>query len=389
MGTVETLTDDAPENEHQLIALANTHAAETEKLGQLHPAVFDALVDSGGLRRWVCQEVGGESASVTDMLGSIERASRADGTTGWCIMIANTTALTSHRLPEEWAEAIYRDPTSCTGGFGMPAGIATVVDGGLEVTGQWSWGSGTNHCTWIGGGARVVDTEGNATTTPDGAFAPFVFFEPSQVEILNTWQVAGLKGTASSDYTVTKAFVPEGRWVQLVGASPRIEGALGRFPFFGALASGVAAVTIGLAERAIDELILVGTKRSAGSSKSLAERAPVQADLALAQANVAQARSFLHQATDEAWALAEQGVDVTGETKAKIRLAATAAALRSVEAVDLCFHAAGGAAIFESSPLQRVFRDAHVAISHGMIVPRTLEPLGRLSFGLETNTALF
>lgn len=389
MGTVETLTDDAPENEHELLALANTHAAETEKLGQLHPAVFDALVDSGILRRWVCEEVGGESASVTDMLGSIERASRADGTTGWCIMIANTTALTSHRLPEEWAEAIYRDTASCTGGFGMPAGVATVVDGGLEVTGKWSWGSGTNHCTWIGGGVRVVDTEGNPTTTPDGAFAPFVFFEPSQVEILNTWQVAGLKGTASSDYTVSKAFVPEGRWVQLVGAGPRIEGALGRFPFFGALASGVAAVTIGLAERAIDELILVGTKRSAGSSKTLAERAPVQADLALAQANVAQARSFLHQATDEAWALAEQGVDVIGETKAKIRLAATAAALRSVEAVDLCFQAAGGAAIFESSPLQRVFRDAHVAISHGMIVPRTLEPLGRLSFGLETNTALF
>ncbi len=375
--------------EADVLRIADSRAVENEQLRRLHPEVVDVLVRSGILRRFVTQEVGGEGAMVTDVLGTIERTSKADGATGWCVMIANTTALISHRLPAQWASTIYGDPAACTGGFGMPAGTARVVDGGLEVSGRWAWGSGTDHCTWIGGGVRVVDDNGEPATTRDGCSAPFVFFDLHDVELLDTWHVAGLKGTASTDYSVDKAFVPEGRWVQFMGTTPRLEGPLARFPFFGGLAVGVAAVTIGLAERAIDELVLLGEKKSAGSRRGLAERAPVQADLALARANVAQARSYLYQTTDRVWEDGSHGRDVTGEVRAELRLAATSAALRCVEAVTLCYHAAGGAAVYETNPLQRVFRDAHVAQSHGMIAPRTMEPLGRMAFGLETNTAQF
>ncbi|MGI9612636.1 MAG: acyl-CoA dehydrogenase family protein [Acidimicrobiales bacterium] len=376
-------------SEADVLRIGNARATETEQLRHLHPDVVDVLVRSGVLRRWVAEELGGESAPVTDVLGSIERTSKADGATGWSVMIANTTALLSHRLPEQWASTIFGDPGACTGGYGMPAGTARLVDGGVEVSGRWSWGSGTDHCTWIGGGVRVVDDSGAPTKTGDGCSAPFVFFDLDQVELLDTWHVAGLKGTASTDYAVDKAFVPEGRWAQFGGREPRLDGPLSRFPFFGALAAGTAAVTIGLAERAIDELVLLGEKKSAGSSRGLAERAPTQADLALAQANVAQARSFLYTTTDRVWEDGRYGRDVSDEIRAELRLAATSAALRCVEAVRLCYHAAGGAAVYEKSPLQRVFRDAEVAQSHGMIAPRTMEPLGRLAFGLETNTALF
>jgi alkylation response protein AidB-like acyl-CoA dehydrogenase len=59
---------------------------------------------------------------------------------------------------------------------------------------------------------------------------------------------------------------------------------------------------------------------------------------------------------------------------------------RCAHAVDLCYHAGGGTSVYETSPLQRVFRDTHVATQHGMIAPRTLEPLGRMVFGLPTDT---
>ena len=138
------------------LQLARERASETETLGHLHPEVTTALTDAGMLRRWVAAERGGEASTVTDGLRTIEDTARADGAAGWCVMIANTTALTSHRIRADWADEIYRDPAACTGGFGMPAGKATLVDGGLEVTGRWAWGSGTDHCTWIGGGVRVI-----------------------------------------------------------------------------------------------------------------------------------------------------------------------------------------------------------------------------------------
>lgn len=372
-----------------VLELARDRSVEGEQAGFLHPDVFHALAEGGVLRGWVAEDFGGRAASIVDVLADIEAVSVADGAAGWSVMIGNTTALNSHRLPTEWAELIYRDPMGCTGGFGMPAAVGTVVDGGIRVTGRWSWGSGTNHCTFIGGGVRIVDEAGEPARTPDGASTPFVYFEPSQIDLLDTWQVVGLKGTASTDYSATDAFVPTGRWTQLVGNEPLIDTTLGRFPFFSALACGVAAVTIGLGVRAIEEVITLGERTFAGSSTAMANRAPAQADLAMAIANVGQARSYLHDAVNRVWEQIAEGGEAADAERVELRIAAAAAAKRSVEAVDLCYHAVGGAAIFDSNPLQRVFRDVHVAITHGMINPRILEPLGRFHFGLPTNTQLF
>ena len=245
---------------------------------------------------------------------------RADGATGWCVMIANTTALAAYHLRPDWAEKIYDDPSGCTGGFGMPSGSAIVVDGGLRVSGTWAWGSGTDHCSWIGGGVGVVDADGQPSATSDGASTPFVFFDRGDVDLLDTWQVAGLKGTASTDYTVSDAFVPDGRWAQFVGGTPYIEGPATRFSFFGALACGVAAVTIGLAQRAVDELIALGAAKPSGSRRSLAERGAIQADLATARGNAAQARSYLLHTAAEAWDQASAGRELDDQMRIDLRL---------------------------------------------------------------------
>ncbi|MGI9605831.1 MAG: acyl-CoA dehydrogenase family protein [Acidimicrobiales bacterium] len=366
--------------------VANAHALDHEHARRLSSEVMSALHQSGVLRGWIAAEYGGAALGVSDVLDQIATLSRADGATGWCVMIANTTALTSHHLPADWAAKIYADPSACTGGFAQPVARARVVPGGLEVTGRWSWGSGTDHCTWVGGGALVVDEDGQRSAAPDGAVAPFVFFEPAQVELHDDWHVSGLKGTASGDYSVAAAFVPDGRWADFMNGMPAIDTPLARFPPLGALAAGVAAVIVGLAERAIDELVDLADRRPAGSSRTLAERAPVQASLASARIAVDQARVHLTHSCDEVWAVAEQGV-TTDAARVQLRLAATGAAQRALAAVDLCYHAAGGAAIHDSNPLQRVFRDAHVAISHGMVAERTLEPTGRFLFGLPTSTA--
>ncbi len=42
------------------------------------------------------------------------------------------------------------------------------------------------------------------------------------------------------------------------------------------------------------------------------------------------------------------------------------------------------AAVYSTSPIQRVFRDVHVATQHAMVARRTFEPLGRYGFGLPT-----
>lgn len=360
---------------------------ELDALGHLPTDLADALVESRVFQAWVPSAYGGDQRRVVDLLDAVEEAAYWEGSLGWCAMIGATTALLAGYLDPEWAAKIYGDARACTGGYALPAGRATAVEGGLSVTGRWQWGSGTHHCTWIGGGCLLVDDDGRPSPRADGLVAPFVFFDREDVTLLDTWDVMGMRATGSTDYEVTNAFVPEGRWAQPAIATPVVDAPLYRFPFLAALALGVSATAIGLARRARDELIaLAEHKRPAQSARTLAERPVVQVEVAEAEAAYRSARAFVREQVAAAWAEAEQG-PLPDSHRRDLRLAATNATLRAKEAVDLAYHAAGGSAVYRTGVLERVFRDVHVATQHGMVAPRTLEPLGRMALGLPTDTS--
>ncbi len=370
-------------------AAAAERSDEIEELRRLPSDLVQSLIDTEVFRLWIPSAYGGHQVDVQTGLDAIERGAYHDGAVGWCIMIGCTTSLNGGHLPPEYATEIYSPPGAVTGGFGRPSGRGTVTaDGELVVSGRWPWGSGTDHCTWVGGGVKVVDEAGESASLPDGGRAPFVYFRRDEVSLLDTWHVAGLKGSGSTDYEVDNVKVPAGRWVSLTGQDPVIDAPLYRFSLLGALAVGVASVTLGLAARAIDELIALGTKVPDASRRTLAERPTVQAELAQADANVRSARAFVSETVAACWASAENG-EIEDEQRRLLRLAANNAVERSSAAVDLCYRAAGGTAVYNTSPLQRIFRDTHVATQHAMTAPRMMEPLGRMLFGLPTSTAQF
>ncbi len=372
----------------QVGAEADRRSDEIEELRRLPADLVERLIDTGVFRLWIPARYGGAEADVQTLLDAIERVAYHDGSTGWCVMIGGTTALNAGHLPADHAETIYGDPRAVTGGFGRPAGTAVRHGDALRVSGTWSWGSGTSHCTWIGGGVRIVDEEGEPATLDDGSAAPFVYVPRHEVELLDNWDAMGLRGTASGDYRIDDVLVPAGRWVSMTGEGPTVDSPLYRFSLLGALALGVASVSLGLARRAVDELVAVGAKRPDASARTLAERATVQAEAAQADADVRSARSFVAETAAACWAAAAEGA-IGDEEKRLLRLAANQAVRRSTEAVDRAHLLAGGSAVHRSSPLQRVFRDAHAATQHAMTAPRMWEPLGRMLFGLPTSTRQF
>lgn len=356
--------------------LVQANADEAERTRRVPPVVVDALRDAGLFRLCVPHAYGGPESSPMTLVEVVEAISSADAAAGWCVNIASTTSSMALFLPPVWADEIYSDPAVITGGAYAPSGTAERVGGGHLVTGRWQWGSGTDHCDWITGG----------TITPDGAFH-LMFFPRSDVVLLDTWYSMGLQGTASTDFTVERAFVPDGRSVLPGVTRPQVDSPLAAFPNFNLLAAGIAAATLGIARRAIDEVVaLAQGKTPLFSSKTLAKSSLAQVDIARAEAKLGSARCFLLDELASAWALAQAGGRVDVPTRARIRLACTHAAVSSAEAVDLAYHLGGGSSVFAANPLQRCFRDVHTATQHLMVSPRINETVGKVLLGVEADT---
>lgn len=371
-----------------LTTMLRARAREVEQARQLPKDVAHAIRDEGLFRTWVPPVYDGPGRTPLEGMESIAAVAEADGAAGWCVLIALSTNLFAHQLPAEHAREIFGSPDAITGGFAAPVGRAVALpDGGLRVDGRWQWGSGLSHCTHIGGGTLLVDADGTPTPRADGLTAPWVFFTPDQVTREDNWHVMGLSGSGSADYRVEGAVVPEGRWARTVQRRYVVEEPITRFPLWGMLAMGIASVAVGVTRAALADLVeLAGGKRPQGSRRTLAERPATQVDVARAEATVRSAWAFMGEVVADGWATATAGDPLTVEQMRLCRLAATDATMRCAEAVRRLHLVAGGVDVYLSSPIQRAFRDLHVATQHVMVTERTYELTGRLALGLETDT---
>jgi alkylation response protein AidB-like acyl-CoA dehydrogenase len=147
---------------------------------------------------------------------------------------------------------------------------------------------------------------------------------------------------------------------------------------------------LGVGRRALDELIDVAQgKKPQYSSKTLAESGFTQIEVARAEAKLRAARAFLLDEIGSAWESAQAGREVTVERRTGIRLAATHAATVGAEVADAAFTLAGGTAVYDTSPLGRCLRDAHVVTQHIQTAPKLNETIGRLLLGIDVDTSMF
>jgi indole-3-acetate monooxygenase len=365
-------------------ALARELAASTERERALAPELVGELCATGLMRGCAPSSLGALEAPPAVTLSGAERIAQGDASAGWCVSIAATSSLLSAYLPEEGAAEIFADPRTVAAGVWAPRGKAVAVDGGLRVSGRWSFCSGISHSDWLFAGCVLEDPDGSAEAPALRVAA----LPKAELEILDTWRTSGLRGTGSHDALANELFVPDHHVLSLIDTPPRIDAPLYRFPIFGFFALSIAAAALGNARGAIDDLSeLAAGKVGQGSSRVLAERPATQAAVGEAEAALRAARALCYEAIEEAWAASQLDEPVGEPLRLGLRLAATHAVRTSAEVARSMYDLGGGTAIYEDSPLQRRFRDAHTATAHFQVNPATWELGGRLLLGLPTKTA--
>lgn len=380
--------DDPLARARELAPRLRARADEIEAARRLPVDVHRELAAAGFYRLWAPRECGGLELPVWPVAETFEALAQADGSVAWCTFIACTSATALATLPEATARDVFAPPeTTLLSGVFAPLGTAERDGDGFRVSGRWPFGSGTQNADWILAGCRLLEN-GKPMTRPNGAPRTHMVLVPArEVEFLDTWHVSGLCGTGSTDFALHEVRVPAERVVgYLRERAP--DRPLFRFPNFTLLALGIGMVGLGLGRAAIAELVaLASAKKPAGSTRTLAERAGVQSAVAEAEAELRAARAFLRESVEAAWRRAAAGDAVPVELRRDLRLATTHAARSAARVTHRMYELGGATSIYKKSPLQRIFRDAHVATQHLMVAPPTLELAGRMFVGLPTDTS--
>jgi indole-3-acetate monooxygenase len=378
-------------NATELTPLIRDYADETERGRRMAAPVAEALRAARLFTMGLPTSLGGSETPIPEALRAIEQIAYADGATGWNVMIAFDTGMWAGYLRgAQSRELIASISEPILAGSINPPGRLNRTGSGYRLSGRWRFGSGCVQADAFIVGAMLYE-DGALVTNSDGmAEMCQIVMAAADVTILDTWWVTGLRGTGSHDFMVENLLVPEGMVQPLQLGTSAETGPLYAFGLIPSFAVVKTAIALGIARHAVEALTeLALTKTPSGQTSLMRERPAVQADLARAEACVRSARAFLHETVGEIWQSVVEGNPLTIGQRALLRLAAVDGVHRAIQAVDLMYNEAAGSAIFESSPLERCFRDVHVVPAHVVVQSSVYEVVGRVFLGMPPGTAIF
>lgn len=366
---------------------------EAQTLRHCPAWVIDAMIDKGLFRFTVPRELGGEDASVGQTIEVIEAISAIDASVGWNVMLGSEiNAMAAGGMERSLANEVYLDNPRvimCGGGGPgtLPSRAVEQPDGSFRVWGQATFISGCHNATWCFMVAPVF--ENDALKIVNGA--PIVklwMLHRDEWEILDTWDVSGLRGSGSHDVVTHGGLVPARfATADLVTLPALYDNPVYRIPVPLRLAYNKAAVAIGVARGALDAFVdLANTKTPMLTSVLLRDRPGAHLRMGEGEASLRAARAFLFEAMGEVENELYSGREAPSAKATQIaRLACTHAANASMNVVDSVHNAGGTSAIRMDSPLERKLRDAHGCATHRWVAHPLYAELGRIFLGHEAS----
>ena len=364
-------------------------ADEAESLGTMPIDLVERLRAAGIFRALQPRSLGGFEVGPVEFIEMIEELAHADGSAGWIAAIgAGAPAFTAWLEPTVANELFGSDADFTAATVFAPTGRA-VPDGmgRLTVEGRWPFASGCRHAEWFLAGMFVFDGDTPRILPDQGPDWRLAFFPRDNAEIVDNWDVLGLRATGSNDIVARALGVAEEHTISPFFQPARHDGPLWRLAFFTLVGVALVGVPLGIARRALDEFTdRATTKLRAGTFQPVAEDPAAQVAFANADANLRSARAFVLTEASELWDTACAGDTPRLEQRARFQLAAHQAMRAARQAVDTAFELTGASAVHATHPLQRCFRDLHTASQHVYFSSAALKRYANTHFGITQPT---
>lgn len=360
---VPTHADEAVARARALAPGLRARAAETEALRQLPRRTIEELFDSELFDLALPQRWGGAELGPDVWVDVIAEIAAACGSTGWVYGVLLGHVWLVSQFPLEAQHEVFGNPNTLIASLIRLGGSVERVAGGYrwsEAGGRFC--SGIDHSDWV-----VV---GGAVQSDDGVAERRWFLIPrSDFTIEDDWFTTGLKGTGSKSIRVAEAFVPEHRSILQAeldsGNSPGRTvnpGPLYRLPastwtfVLPATPVGIARGAVAAARESLGHRFgALPEEHVADQSASLERFARASTDVEVAHLLLQRQARRLMESVERPLSAAERTVH---------RRDIAYAVQQARHAVNVLFELSGGSGIYESTTLQRMWRDVNAAAAH-------------------------
>jgi 3-hydroxy-9,10-secoandrosta-1,3,5(10)-triene-9,17-dione monooxygenase len=390
-GFADVSHEEAMRRARELIPFFRSHAAECEAARRLTPPVMEALNRNGLIRYLQPKAWGGMELPFVAYYDMPEMLSRGDISVGW-----TAHNLASHHRTVGWYDMKAQEevwgpnPDVCVAsGIAFQQGRGVPVEGGVLLSGEWNFSSGTDHSDWnllacvLRRGSEPIDYL-------------FCLVPLADYEVVDDWRVLGMRATSSKTVRCKDVFVPAYRTISMQVSKPGHAFPGQKYstnPHYGIPISalgghGIGGCLVGNARTALEMTIeLVKSRSTSYQAAKMRDFQTVQLRIGAAGAKIDAAGLLLRNDVLEAMRIYDAGGTLDVETRLRYKRNAAMAAKLTVEAVDSLHEMAGANGIYDHYPLQRAFRDQHAAAGHfSFSVDAQLPPWGLVALGGEFNS---
>ncbi|GHO99346.1 acyl-CoA dehydrogenase [Reticulibacter mediterranei] len=373
----------------EIIPILQANAQWHEQHRRLHDETIEALTRIGLFRLRTPKRYGGYESNTRTLVEVLAEIGQGDGSTAWVSWVLAGNTWLIGKFPEAVQDEVFATPDVRVSGTLSPKGKVEKRGDGFVLNGNWHFHSGSLHSHWSLMAALMTSSEGRP--------APMVALVPTaQLEVIDDWDTAGLRGTGSVSTAARELFVPAERVLSVIPliqgqpASPlNFEASIYRSPMIPTIAAAASGTLLGLAKAAMKNFFQRLPERGiayTGYSKQ-AEAPITHLQVAEVAMKIDEAEFHAYRGADLVDAKVASGKDWTIEERVSVRLDTAMAARLAKEAIDILNTASGGSSIYSNVPMQRIERDIQAANLQGMMHPNTnLELYGRILCGLEPDT---
>ncbi len=369
-------------------------ADEGERQRQVPEASVKELEATGFFRLLQPRRFDGFEADPVDFYTAVRDIASADGSTGWIASVLGVHPWQVALFADEAQQAVWgSDSNTRLSSSYAPTGKAVQTDGGYTLSGKWAFSSGSAHAQWVLLGGLVFNAEGQVVD-----FKTFMI-PRRDYEIVDVWNVVGLRGTGSNDIVVKDVFVPEAFTLSMSDTGrcfgPGQEqntSDLYKLPFHSLFTTTITTPIVGMARGAYTEHVQMQQSRvrAAYAGEKASSDPFVAVRVARAASEIDAAWALLMANIREEQAAVAAGEKISLELRLKVRRDQVLGTGRAIEAIDTMFEASGGRALAEGTYLQRVWRDAHAGRVHAANdQERALKMYGDIVFGHKVEPGMY